>query len=163
MLVFVDHGALRRRQNRVVDLGLRGQVLVEVGEIVLHSWHVRWRDLFSNKLFNVQVGEPRMCQNLIDAISTETLGAVLVKQLNNQVLSFWADRDAMAHWVGEAHGTLTNQEIHSVLVTVEEWWDANDHLEDEDTKSPPIDREVMAVSNEHLGGEVLGSSAEGIG
>ena len=47
-----------------------------------------------------------------------------------------------------------------MLVPVEEWWDADDHLEDENAKCPPIDGEVVAVANQHLGGKVLSGATE---
>lgn len=47
-----------------------------------------------------------------------------------------------------------------MFVPVEERWDSHDHLEDEDAKRPPVNGEVVAVSYEHLGGQVLGSAAE---
>ena len=45
VLVFVDDGTLRGRQYRVLHLGLRGQVPVEVGKVILDAGHVGWRDL----------------------------------------------------------------------------------------------------------------------
>ena len=47
-----------------------------------------------------------------------------------------------------------------MFVPVEEGWNANDHLKDEDAESPPIDGEVVAVSNQHFGCQVLGRAAE---
>ena len=47
-----------------------------------------------------------------------------------------------------------------MFVAVEERRDTDDHLEDEDAKRPPVDSEVVAVADEHLGGEVLGGAAE---
>ena len=69
----------------------------------------------------------------------------------------------MTYGVWETYGTLTDQEVHSVLVPVEERWDSNNHFKDEDTQCPPIDGEVVAISNEHLGGEVLSCPTERIG
>mmetsp|Transcript_46424 Transcript_46424/g.61484 ORF Transcript_46424/g.61484 Transcript_46424/m.61484 type:complete len:245 (+) Transcript_46424:821-1555(+) len=66
----------------------------------------------------------------------------------------------MAHRIREADRALTDQEVHSVLVAVEEGRDADNHLEDEDAERPPIDREVVTVSNEHLWRQVLCSAAE---
>jgi len=66
----------------------------------------------------------------------------------------------VTNWVWEAHRALPNQEVHSVFVPVEEGWNANDHLKDEDAESPPIDGEVVAVSNQHFGCQVLGRAAE---
>ena len=47
-----------------------------------------------------------------------------------------------------------------MLVPVEEGWDADNHLKDEDSKRPPIHGEIMAVSDEHLRCQVLGRSTE---
>ena len=69
----------------------------------------------------------------------------------------------MALWVREAHRALTDEEVHSVLVPVEERWDAHDHLEDQDTERPPVHCEVVSIADEHLRGQVLGCTAEGVG
>lgn len=86
MLVFVNDGALRSRQNRVSYLRLRGQVLVEIGEVVLHAWHVGRCNLFRLQRGHVEVREPGVCQDLVDAVGTEALLAVLVEELDDQVL-----------------------------------------------------------------------------
>ena len=50
-----------------------------------------------------------------------------------------------------------------MLVSVEEGWDTDDHLEDEDTKCPPIYSEIVSISNQHFWRQIFGSSAEGVG
>ena len=69
----------------------------------------------------------------------------------------------MAHGVREADRALSNEEIHSMLVSVEERWDSNDHLEDKDAEGPPIDGEVVAIADKHLRCQVLSRSAERVG
>ena len=49
-----------------------------------------------------------------------------------------------------------------MLVSVEEGWDSDDHLENQDTQGPPINREVVSISNEHLRCQIFGCSAEGV-
>ena len=66
----------------------------------------------------------------------------------------------MTHGVWEANRALSNKEIHSMLVSVEERWDSNDHLENKDAEGPPIDCEVVSIANKHLRSEILGSTAE---
>lgn len=50
-----------------------------------------------------------------------------------------------------------------MLVSIEEGWDTDDHLEDEDSKGPPVNSIVVTISNEHLWSEVLCSAAERVG
>ena len=68
----------------------------------------------------------------------------------------------MAHWIGEANRTFTDQEIHPMLVPMEEGWDSDNHLEDEDSKRPPVDSKVVTISNEHLRSQILSCAAEGV-
>ena len=49
-----------------------------------------------------------------------------------------------------------------MLVAVEEWWDSDDHLIDQDAECPPIYGIVMAIANKHLWSQILRSTAEGI-
>ena len=69
----------------------------------------------------------------------------------------------MALRVRETHGALPDEEVHAMFVPVEERWDSHDHLEDEDAERPPVNGKVVTVSNKHLRGKVLGSSAERVG
>lgn len=69
----------------------------------------------------------------------------------------------MAYWVRETHWALTNQEIHSVLVPMEEGRNSDNHFEDQDTKRPPIDRKVVSISDKHLWGQIFSRTAERIG
>ena len=46
---------------------------------------------------------------------------------------------------------------------MEEGWDSDNHLEDQDTQSPPVNCKVMPVSNQHLWRQVFGSAAERVG
>ena len=163
VLVLVDDGALRRAQDRVLHFCLRRQVLVKVGQVLLHSWHVGWRDLLGDELLDVQVGEPGVRQDLVDAVRPESLRSILVQQFDDQVLGLGADGDTVAHGVGETHGALTDQEVHPMLVPMEERRDADNHLEDEDAERPPVDGEVVSVADEHFRRQVLRRAAEGIG
>ena len=160
MLVFVDNAALGGRQDSVLYLCLRRQVLVEVGEFLLDTWHVWRSQLLLHKRVHVQIGEPGVRQNLVNAIGTETLRSVLVEQLHDEVLRLSRHSNSVADRVREAHRALSNQEVHSVLVSMEKWWNAHDHLEDEDAKRPPVHSEVVAVANQHLRCQVLRSAAE---
>jgi len=67
------------------------------------------------------------------------------------------------YWVWEIDLALLDEVVHLVLVAVEEWGDAHDHLVNQDAKRPPVYGVVMAVTNQHLGSEVLGSTAEAVG
>ena len=66
----------------------------------------------------------------------------------------------MSLWIWEVDWRLSNEEIHTMLVSIEEWWDSNNHLKNEDSKSPPIYSEVMSISNQHLWSKVLGCTTE---
>ncbi len=71
---------MRGRQDSVVDLCLRGQILVEVGKIVLHARHIRRRNLLGLKRVQVKICEPWVLQNLVNAVRTKTVFAVLVEK-----------------------------------------------------------------------------------
>ena len=108
VLVFVNHCSLGGRQDCVLNFRLLNKILVEVGEVVLHARHVGRRDLLSLERVQVQIGKPRVLQDFLDAVSSETILAVLVQKFADQVLSLWRHRDAMALWIGEAYGALTD-------------------------------------------------------
>lgn len=79
MLVLVDDCTLCGCQYCVLYLGLRCQVLVEVGEVILDAWHVGRSYLLRNELFDVEVGEPWVRQDLINTICSKALRAILVQ------------------------------------------------------------------------------------
>ena len=133
MLVFVDDCTLLGWKDSVVDFSLAGQVSVKVSQVFLNTWDVGWLDLFCLKLVHVQVGEPWVRQDFIDAVASKSRLAVLVKKFNDEVLSLGWDRDAMTDGIREAHRALSDEEVHSMLVSVEEGWDSDDHLENQDT------------------------------
>ena len=68
----------------------------------------------------------------------------------------------MALWIWETHWALSDQKVHSMLVSVEEWWYSYNHLKDENTKSPPINCEIMTIADQHLWCQIFGSSTERI-
>lgn len=69
----------------------------------------------------------------------------------------------MLYWVWEIDLALLNEVVHLVLVAVEERGDAHDHLVNQDTKRPPVDGVVVAVTNQHLWRKVFSSAAETVG
>jgi len=160
VLVFVDNAALGGRQDSVLHLCLRRQVLVKVGEVILDTWHVRRSQLFLHERVHVEIGEPRVCQDLVNAIGTKTLRSVLVEELHDEILRLGRHSDSVADGVREAHRALSDQEVHSVLVSVEEGWDTHDHLKNEDAKRPPIHSKVVTISDQHLWCQVLSSATE---
>ena len=66
----------------------------------------------------------------------------------------------MSLGVGEVDWRLSDQEIHAMLISIEEWRDAHDHLKDQDSEGPPIHGEVVTIANQHLGGEILCRTTE---
>ena len=101
-----------------------------------------------------------MRQYLINTVRAQTLRSILVQELDDEVLGFGTDRDAMTHRVWEAHRALTDQEVHPVLVAMEEGRNADDHLEDENSERPPVHGEVVTISNQHLRRQVLSRATE---
>jgi len=163
VLLAIDDVSLLGREDRLSHLGLLNQLLVEVGEVVRDLGLVGGNQLLLFELFEVEVLEPGVREDLFDAVGSESLSAVLVEELHNEVLGFVGHVDLVADGVGEVHGALLNEEVHSVLVTMEEGRNTDDHLVNQDSEGPPIDGVVMTVANEHLRGEILGSSTEGVG
>ena len=52
----------------------------------MHTRHIWWRDLLVNEGVDVKVSEPRVLQDLVDSVGTETVLPVLVQQLHDEVL-----------------------------------------------------------------------------
>ena len=104
-----------------------------------------------------------MRQNLVHTVVAKSRLAILVKELDDQVFGLFRDGDLMANRVREVDRAFPDKEVHSMLVAVEEWRDADDHFVDQDTECPPIHGVVVAIANEHLRSQVLCSSAERIG
>ena len=121
---------------------------------------VGWVKLLGNELFLVDVGKPGVVQDLVDTIGSESCLTVLVEQLDNKVLCFWRDSNLVADWVWEVYWALSDQEVHSVPVAVEEGWNADDHLVDQDSECPPVDSVVVAVPDKHFWGQVLSGATE---
>ena len=105
-----------------------------------------------------------MLKDLFDPVGscTKSRLAILVEQLADKILSVVGDSDSMAYWVREVDRTLSNKEVHSVLVLMEEGWDSNYHFVNQNAQSPPVNRVVVSVSNEHLGSQVFCGSTERI-
>lgn len=47
-----------------------------------------------------------------------------------------------------------------MFIAVEEWWNADDHLVDENAERPPIYGVIVTVTDQHLWGEILSGTAE---
>ena len=62
----------------------------------------------------------------------------------------------------ELYLALENLLVNRHGVIVVKRVDSGDHLVREDTEGPPIDGLSVAFIEEHFGGEILGSSAEGV-
>lgn len=66
----------------------------------------------------------------------------------------------MLLWHWESYFVLLNEEIHFVLVLIEEWRDAHEHFVEQDAQGPPVNRVVMSISVKHLRRKVLGCTAK---
>ena len=110
------------------------------------------RKLLCKELLPINVFKPLVAEDFIHTVSTEPCFTVLIKKLYNQVLSIRGDCDFVAHWVREIHWSFPDEEVHSVLVAVEERRNTNNHLVNEDTKCPPVHCIVMTIANEHFWG-----------
>lgn len=64
--------------------------------------------------------------------------------------------------IREIDGTLSDKEVHAMLISIKEWWDADNHLKNKDSEGPPVHSEVMTISNKHFRSQVLRSSTEGV-
>ena len=111
----------------------------------------RWK-LLSKKFLPINVFKPLVAKDLIHTVCTQSCFAILVKKLDDQILSIWGDRDFVAHRVREIHWSFPDEEVHSVLIAVEEWRNTNNHFVNEYTECPPVYSIVMAVANKHFWG-----------
>ena len=57
-------------------------------------------------------------------------------------------------------GLRENLAIHLVGVLIVEWWQASQHLVQENAEGPPIDRLGVAAASEEFWGKILGRTTE---
>jgi hypothetical protein len=55
---------------------------------------------------------------------------------------------------------LQNLAVHLVGVLIVEWWQASQHLVQQDTKSPPINRLAISITKKQFGSKIFRCSAE---
>jgi hypothetical protein len=55
---------------------------------------------------------------------------------------------------------MKNLAIHIIRILIIEWWEASQHLVEQDTKGPPIHRLGVAIAKQKLRSKVFGSTAE---
>ena len=70
-----------------------------------------------------------MAQDFFNSIHSKTSGLVFVEELDDQVFGFGGDGDVVSLWVWEVDLLFSDQEIHAMLVSVEERRKADNHLE----------------------------------
>lgn len=99
------------------------------------------------------------------ALGAETVGGVFLEQLRDKVLALFAHLDLVAGGIGEIDWLLLYQLVHLQIVAISgvEGREADDHLVGQDTKSPPVNGEGVALLVEDLGGKILWGAAEGEG
>lgn len=122
VLALLDDGLRLGGDDGLGDLGgrLLHELLVEVGEVVLHFGLVRRVVLLGEQLFLVQRGKPGVGEDLVDAVLAEARSFVLIQQLEDKVLSRARHGDFVALRIGEVNLRLLNEVVHLMLVTVEE-------------------------------------------
>jgi len=117
--------------------------------------------LLGGQFGHVDLIEEWVVKNIFDTLlGTQSFMLVLVEQFDDEVLSIVRDVDFVFHGVGEVNRAGLDQVVHLMFVAVEEGRDTHDHLVDEDAEGPPIYGVVVPISDEHLGGQVLGRAAE---
>lgn len=120
------------------------ELLIEVLEVAIYLRHVLGLQLFLQQSIKVEIFKEWMSQYLLNAtICSYSLPLVLFEKLVDEVLGIFRDENVMLlrNWVSDL--SLFDQEVHSVLIFVEEWRNTNEHLVKEDAKGPPIDSVVM--------------------
>ena len=113
-----------------VELLFSHESLVEELELSLvNFWLVLWINLLLHKLFNIEILKEWVLQYLFDvSSSTNSLIFLFVQELGDEVLGIWRDVDLVLLWNWEGHAGLLDEEVHSMLIFVEEWWDTNEHF-----------------------------------
>ena len=105
---------------------LSGELLVEVLEIVAYFRLVRRFKLFAQEFFRIEASEELMRKHFLQvALGAQALLLVLIQQLLYQISRDRGNFNTVFHLVGEGNGAFLDQEVHSVLVTMEEGWDTN--------------------------------------
>lgn len=69
----------------------------------------------------------------------------------------------MLGFLRPADWRVLNQIVHLILIWVVKWRDSDDHLVNQDAKSPPVQGLVVARAHDHLWGKILWSATERIG
>lgn len=111
-LLFLDKSLVEVLELSLIDIGL-----------------VLWFNLLLHQLFNVEILEEWMLQYLFDASSgTDSLRFSFLQKLGDEVLSILGDEDLVLLWNWESHAGLFDEEVHSMFIFVEEWWNTYEHF-----------------------------------
>ena len=108
------------------------------------------------QLSPIDAVEEVVCLDLRCALCAQPLVRVAVEQAGQQVsCSRWYNLGAR-----EMQRLGENLAVHIVGVLVVEWWQTSQHLVQEHTKRPPIDRLGVAGTGKKFRSKVLWSSTE---
>lgn len=112
--------------------------------MVLDGRHERCWNLFLKQFLHVQIGKERMHQYFVHVVVlTKALSTVLVQHLGDEVSRVRTDFDIVLSFLGPANWRVLNQIVHLIFVWIVKWRDSNDHLVNEDSESPPVQRLVV--------------------
>lgn len=116
-----------------------------------------------HELVDVNGGEERMGHDLIEvSIGTKSGLLVLVQKSHNYVNKLFGVVDLVLVLVGENNLRLLNFQEQELTFSVVERSDTDKHLINQNSYSPPVDREVVTLMSDHFGSQVLRSSTESL-
>lgn len=93
---------------------------------------------------------------------TESFSGFLLQASINEILAFLTHDNSMLLGIWEVHWLALNKFVHLVVVRLTriEWWEADNHLISENTKSPPIYLEGMTLFFKNLRGKIFRCTTE---
>jgi hypothetical protein len=133
-------------------------VLTRISLATADGRHVRSIDILAGQTVPGDLGKPRMVLDIIGAAMevSQALGQISRDKLRQQIDGVWVQ-------VGRVFYPTT-QDILVDLdrgATVPERRETTQHLKDQDTQGPPVNRLVVALGGNHLRGEIIGCTTKG--
>ena len=158
VIPFGSETALTILRTRLQVRELWQKVLGVVGLVELGL--VRRRHCLVFDACPVDLIEPRMRLYLIciSRSATQTCVSVLVQQFGTQIAGFVRQKGIV-----KPRLSILNILVELLAVFRIEGWEADKHLVNDGSKGPPIRGLPVTLSLEHLGREVLGGAAKGLG
>jgi hypothetical protein len=105
----------------------------------------------------VNVSKEVVRLDLCGTVGTKATLRIAIEQARKKIPSSWGNNVT----AGEGQGLLQNLAVHLIGVLIVERRQTRQHLVEQNTECPPIDRLGVSITKQQLGGKVLRSTTEG--